>query len=43
MWLNKKKKTGLTVLFVGGIILLAVILIYAFTNGQPKLLQLTNK
>ncbi len=36
MWLNKKKKTGLTVLFVGGIILLAVILIYAFTNGQPK-------
>lgn len=36
MWLNKKKKTGLTVLFVGGIILLAVILLYAFTNGQPK-------
>lgn len=36
MWLNKKKKTGLTVLFVGGIILLAVILIYAFTNGHPK-------
>lgn len=36
MWLNKKKKTGLTVLFVGGIILLAVILIYAFINGQPK-------
>ena len=23
-------------MFVGGIILLAVILIYAFTNGQPK-------
>lgn len=36
MWLNKKKKTGLTILFVGGAILLAVILIYAFTNGQPK-------
>lgn len=36
MWLNKKKKTGLTLLFVGGIILLAIILIYAFTNGQPK-------
>lgn len=36
MLLNKKKKTGLTVLFVGGIILLAVILLYAFTNGQPK-------
>lgn len=36
MWLNKKKKTGLTILFVGSIILLAVILIYAFTNGQPK-------
>ena len=36
MWLNKKKSIGLTVLFVGGIILLAVILLYAFTNGQPK-------
>lgn len=36
MWLNKKKKTSLTILFVGGIILLAVILIYAFTNGQSK-------
>lgn len=36
MWLNKKKKIGLTILFVGGIILLAIILIYAFTNGQSK-------
>ncbi|MDE5985541.1 MAG: hypothetical protein K2H13_09840 [Eubacterium sp.] len=36
MWLNKKKKIGLTILFISGIILLAVILIYAFSNGQPK-------
>lgn len=36
MWLNKKKKIGLTVLFVGGIILLVVILMYAFSNGQAK-------
>lgn len=31
---NQKKKTGLIILFVCGIILLAVILIYAFTNRQ---------
>lgn len=36
MWLNKKKKIGLTILFVSGLILLGVILIYAFSNGQPK-------
>lgn len=36
MWLNKKKKIGLTVLFVSGLILLVVILIYAFSNGQAK-------
>ncbi len=36
MWLNKKKKIGLTILFVSGLILLGVILIYAFSNGQSK-------
>ncbi len=36
MWLSKKKKIGLVTLFSFGIILLAVILIYAGSNGQPK-------
>ena len=36
MWLNKKKKIGLTILFVSGLILLGVILIYAFSDGQRK-------
>ncbi len=36
MWLSKKKKIGLIFLFSFGIILLAVILIYAGVNGQPK-------
>lgn len=36
MWINKKKKIGLTILFTSGLILLVVILMYAFSNEQPK-------
>lgn len=36
MWLSKKKKIGLTILFISGLILLVVILMYTFSNGQPK-------
>lgn len=36
MRFSKKKKIGLITLFLFGIILLAVILIYAGVNGQPK-------
>lgn len=37
MWLNKKKKIGLTILFISGLLLLGVILIYALSDGQPKM------
>lgn len=36
MWLNQKRKIGLIAIFAGGMILLVAMLIYVFTNGQPK-------
>lgn len=36
MWLNQKRKIALIVIFAGGMILLVAMLIYAFTDGQPK-------